>query len=74
MSEINEIQYVKATELNRGKASSYIKTAHDNNVDMVIIKNSEPYAVILSIENYHKLKENQERLERLNNLEKGLNQ
>lgn len=55
MNEIGGKTFVKATDLNRGKASSCIKTVHDTNCDAVILKNSEPYAVIISIEKYNQL-------------------
>ena len=57
MSEMNKMSYVKATDLNRGKASAYLKQVHDNNCDMMVLKNSEPYAMIISIERYQELME-----------------
>ena len=71
MSELSGLQYVKATELNRGKASSYIKNVHDNDFDTVVIKNSEPYAVIISVEKYQRFLDDQERLKRYNEMMKG---
>ena len=41
MSNISDIVYVKATELNRGKASACLKNVHENNCDTVVVKNSE---------------------------------
>ncbi len=52
---MNDMSYVKATDLNRGKASSCIKKVHDSNCDVMILKNSEPYAVIISVEKYEEL-------------------
>lgn len=60
---MNDIKYVKATDLNRGKASAYIKEVHDSNCDVMILKNSEPYAVIISIDKYEKFQESIQRLE-----------
>lgn len=57
MSKMNEMSYVKATDLNRGKASSYLKQVHDENCDMMVLKNSEPYAMIISVERYQELME-----------------
>ena len=65
MSKISDIAYVKATELNRGKASACLKNVHENNCDTVVVKNSEPYAVIISVEKYQSLISNQEKLSRL---------
>lgn len=65
MSKMIDLAYVKATELNRGKASAYLKNVHDNNCDTVVVKNSEPYAVIISVEKYHDLINNQDQLMRL---------
>lgn len=55
MSEISGLSYVKATDLNRGKASSCIKKVHDDNCDTIILKNSEPYAVIISVKRYEEM-------------------
>ena len=55
MGEFSRMTYVKATDLNRGKASACIKSVHDTNCDAVVLKNSEPYAVIISIEKYNQL-------------------
>lgn len=57
MSEMNGMSYVKATDLNRGKASSCLKQVHDENCDMMVLKNSEPYAMIISVERYQELME-----------------
>lgn len=57
MNEMNGMSYVKATDLNRGKASSCLKQVHDDNCDMMVLKNSEPYAMIISIEKYQELME-----------------
>lgn len=57
MSEMNGMLYVKATDLNRGKASSCLKQVHDENCDMMVLKNSEPYAMIISVERYLELME-----------------
>ena len=65
MSKIIDMEYVKATELNRGKASACLKNVHDNNCDTVVVKNSEPYAVIISVEKYQSLLNDQEQLLRL---------
>lgn len=46
-----------ATDFCRGKSSSLIKKVHAENKDLVVIKNSKPYAVIISIERYQKLLE-----------------
>lgn len=61
-SDISDIIYVKATALNRGKASACLKNVHDNDLDTVVVKNSEPYAVIISVEKYHNLLNDQKRL------------
>lgn len=71
MNEFSGILYVRATDLNRGKASSCIKNVHDNNSDTVIIKNSTPYAVIISVEKYQKLIDDHERLKQYIDLSKG---
>lgn len=65
MSKMNDLAYVKATELNRGKASACLKNVHDNDCDTVVVKNSEPYAVIISVEKYKSLISDQEQLMRL---------
>ena len=57
MSEMNGMAYVKATDLNRGKASSCLKQVHDENCDMMVLKNSEPYAMIISVKRYQELVE-----------------
>lgn len=57
------IPYAKATELNRGKASAYLKEVHDNNEDLLVMKNNEPYVVIVSMERYEKLIEMANRVE-----------
>ncbi len=44
-----------ATELNRGKASSLIKKVHDTNENLLIIKNSKPYAVVISYDKYNEI-------------------
>lgn len=54
---MNEIMYVKATDLNRGKASACLKQVHDENRVMMVLKNSEPYAIIISIDKYRELLE-----------------
>lgn len=63
MGVFNGMPFVKATELNRGKASSYIKKVHEDNCDTLVLKNSEPYAVIISVERYEEMKERTEELE-----------
>ncbi len=65
MNAIDGITYVKATDLNRGKASSCIKNVHDNNCDAIVLKNSEPYAAIISIEKYDEFKRAINELNRL---------
>ena len=77
MSEISGLSYVKATDLNRGKASSCIKKVHDDNCDTIILKNSEPYAVIISVKRYEemlRIESQQNRMaangERLTNIKK----
>ena len=55
MNEISGKSYIKATDLNRGKASSCMKKVHDDNCDTIVLKNSEPYVVIISIERYEEL-------------------
>lgn len=54
---MNGMAYVKATDLNRGKASSCLKQVHDENCDMMVLKNSEPYAMIISVKRYQELVE-----------------
>lgn len=54
---MNGMSYVKATDLNRGKASSCLKQVHDENCDMMVLKNSEPYVMIISVERYQELME-----------------
>lgn len=41
-----------ATALSRGKSSALIKKVCDTNENLLIIKNSEPYAVVLSYKKY----------------------
>jgi len=65
MSEISGLSYVKATDLNRGKASSCIKKVHDDNCDTIILKNSEPYAVIISVERYEEMLRNESQQNRM---------
>lgn len=72
MNEINSVNYVKATDLNRGKASSCIKNVHDNNCDTVILKNSEPYAVIISMEKYNEMISATAQLERVQKYEESM--
>ena len=72
MNEINSVNYVKATDLNRGKASSCIKNVHDNNCDTVILKNSEPYAVIISMEKYNEMISAAAQLERVRKYEDSM--
>lgn len=50
-----DMNYITATELNRGKSSSSIKKVHDDDCDLLIIKQSTPYAVIVSYDRYTKL-------------------
>lgn len=54
---MNGMSYVKATDLNRGKASSCLKQVHDEKRDIMVLKNSEPYAMIISIDKYQELME-----------------
>lgn len=54
--------YATATELSRGKAASYLKKVHDMDMDLVIVKNSEPYAVLMSVEKYEKMQGEIDRL------------
>ena len=54
---MNGMSYVKATDLNRGKASSCLKQVHDKKCDIMVLKNSEPYAMIISVERYQELME-----------------
>ena len=63
MGVFNGMPFVKETELNRGKASSYIKKVHEDNCDTLVLKNSEPYAVIISVQRYEEMKERTEELE-----------
>ena len=63
MCIFNGMPFVKATELNRGKASSYIKKVHEDNCDTLVLKNSEPYAVIISVERYEAIQKKNEELE-----------
>ena len=72
MSKIIDLAYVKATELNRGKASACLKNVHDNDCDTVVVKNSEPYAVIISVEKYQSLINDQEQLVRLSKYVKNI--
>lgn len=53
MNNFNEINYIKATDLSRGKAANCLKIVHDTNIDTLVLKNSEPYAAIISIEKYN---------------------
>ena len=57
MGAMNGLSYVKATDLNRGKASLCLRHVHDENCDMMVLKNSEPYAMIISVERYQELME-----------------
>ena len=50
-----DLNYITATELNRGKSSKSLKDVHENNKDLLVIKQSTPYAVIISYERYQKL-------------------
>ena len=63
MGVFNGMPFVKATELNRGKASSYIKKVHEDNCDTLVLKNSEPYAVIISVERYEAIQKQNAELE-----------
>lgn len=56
--EKSDLYTVSATDLNRGKASSYLKVVHEQNKNLIVIKHSEPYAVILSIQKYNELLNN----------------
>lgn len=51
------LNYVTATELNQGKSSSCLKAVHENNTDLLVIKQSTPYVVIVSFDRYNQLLE-----------------
>lgn len=53
MNRIKKNNYIKATDLNRGKASGCIKQVHDSGESVIILKNSEPYAVIVPLDFYN---------------------
>lgn len=40
------------TDLSRGKAASLLKKVHEEDNNLLIIKNSKPYAVVLSYKKY----------------------
>ena len=68
MKKLNGINYIKATDLSRGKAANCLKKVHESNEDTIVLKNSEPYVSIISIERYELLIEAMERLEEYQNL------
>lgn len=69
MNNFNEISYIKATDLSRGKAAKCLKKVHDTNSDTLVLKNSEPYTVIISIERYNYFIEALKRLNKYQNIQ-----
>lgn len=54
------ITFAKAAELSQGKSSQYLRQAHDNNADILVLKHSTPYAVLISYKRYLELTGNEE--------------
>lgn len=61
------LNYITATELNQGKSSSCVKRVHDTDCDTIVIKQSNPYAVIVSYERYIQLIKAYEKVGGMNN-------
>ena len=52
---LNELFTAPATDLCRGKAPSLLREMHETGKDLIVIKNSKPYAVVLSYQKYIEL-------------------
>lgn len=57
--EMNEVTFAKAAELSQGKAAQYLRQAHECNADILIVKHSTPYVVLMSYERYLELTKRQ---------------
>lgn len=53
-----EIKTAPATDFCRGKSSSLFKEVYESEIPLIVIKNSKPYTVIISYDQYLKVKEN----------------
>jgi len=54
---LNHLKTYKAQIFNRGQSAKVFKEAHDNDIAICVIKNSEPYVAILSYDSYRELLE-----------------
>lgn len=52
--------FAKAAELSQGKAARYLRQAHETNADILVVKHSTPYVVLISYRRYLELIGNEE--------------
>ncbi len=50
-----DVTFAKAAELSQGKAALYLRQAHENNADILVVRHSTPYAVLISYRRYLEL-------------------